>query len=329
MKTSEALEGFAHVWLVCFGILTATMAWCCVPPAYGQTLKSVTEVVNVPVTVRGPDQRLVHGLKREDFALTENGKAQQIRYFSLTSDVPLTLGFLVDTTVCQDQALPLERETAKDFIRQVMQTGDQGFVLRFGANVQFLAHRTADTAVLSAAIDQLEIEPNAAARPHGRPTGHIHRGPHHLYDAIALGAAEMAMSPPGRKVLILLSDGYEQDSQTSQKAAIDATVRAGAAVYSINVVDPVLDLVPSFTRAGRAALARLSEQTGGRLFVVKPYYEAPSAFAEIADELPSQYFLGYTPSDRRHDGSFRRIQVSVSNPNYTTRTRWGYYASSD
>src|SRR5438552_2302181 len=83
------------------------------------TLKSLTEVVNVPVTVRDEDQRLISDLKREDFSLVEDGRTQLIKYFSQTREVPLTLGLMVDTTVCQDEGLPLEKELAQEFIRHV------------------------------------------------------------------------------------------------------------------------------------------------------------------------------------------------------------------
>jgi len=95
------------------------------PPAE-HTLRSLTEVVNVPVTVRDEDQQLVRDLKREDFVLKEDGRVQQIKYFSRTSDVPLTFGFVVDTTVCQDVQLPLEKDAMEEFVQQVMQPSDRG-----------------------------------------------------------------------------------------------------------------------------------------------------------------------------------------------------------
>jgi len=118
------------------------------------TLKSLTEVVNVPVTVRDEDQRLISDLKREDFSLAEDGRAQLIKYFSRTRDVPLTLGLMVDTTVCQDEGLPLEKELAQEFIRHVMQPGDQGFVQHFGSGVEFLQHLTSGVDRLAGAIGE-------------------------------------------------------------------------------------------------------------------------------------------------------------------------------
>jgi len=293
------------------------------------TLKSLTEVVNVPVTVRDEDQRLISDLKREDFSLAEDGRAQLIKYFSRTRDVPLTLGLMVDTTVCQDEGLPLEKELAQEFIRHVMQPGDQGFVQHFGSGVEFLQHLTGDVDRLSGAIDQLQIEPHPTSWARIHTHGKLERGPHHLYDAIAEASLELGKSQAGRKVLILLTDGFEQGSRTTQKAALDVAERAGAIIYCINLVDPILGAIPGVGTAGRPVLLKLADQTGGRLFWLTLPRELPGAFNELVEELRSQYFLGYTPSNSRHDGSFRSIRVTVLEKSYVVRARPGYYAPAD
>lgn len=296
------------------------------PAALYPTLKSLTEVVNVPVTVRDEYQHLVSNLTRNDFSLTEDGRAQLIKYFSRTREVPLTLGVIVDTTVCQDEALPLEKELAQDFIHQVMQPGDQGFVQHFDSGVEFLQHLTDDVERLSGAIDRLQIEPRPTSWARIHPHGKFDRGPHHLYDAIAEASLEIGKSLAGRKVLILLTDGYEQDSRTTQKAALDAAERAGAIIYCVNMEDPILGMVPGVGTAGRPVLVKLTEQTGGRLFWLTQPRELPGAFNELAEELRSQYFVGYTPSNSLHDGTFRKIHVTVQNKTYVVRARPGYYA---
>ena len=293
------------------------------------TLKSLTEVVNVPVTVRDADERLVSNLKREDFSIAEDGRAQLIKYFSRTRDVPLTVGLVVDTTVCQDEGLPLEKELAQEFIHQVMQPGDQGFVQHFGSQVEFLQRLTDNVDRLSNAIDQLQIEPHPTSWNKIQTHGKLDRGPHRLYDAIAEASLELGKRQAGRKVLILLTDGFEQNSRTTQKAALDLAERAGAIIYCINLEDAILGAIPGVGTAGRPVLLKLAEQTGGRLFWLILQRELPGAFNELAEELRSQYFLGYTPSNARHDGTFRRIRVMVSNQTYVVRARPGYYARSD
>ncbi len=293
------------------------------------TFKSLTEVVNVSVTVRDADERLVSNLKREDFSITEDGRVQLIKYFSRTRDVPLTLGLMVDTTVCQDEGLPLEKELAQEFIHQVMQPGDQGFVQHFGSEVEFLQQLTGEVDLLSSAIDRLQIEPHPTSWARIQSHGKLDRGPHRLYDAIGEAALEMGRRQAGRKVLILLTDGFEQGSRTTQKTALDVAERAGAIIYCINLEDPILGAIPGVGTAGRPVLLNLTQETGGRLFWLTLPRELPGAFNELAEELRSQYFLGYTPSNSRHDGSFRRIHVVVSKKTYMVRARPGYYAPSD
>jgi len=133
-------------------------------------------------------------------------------------------------------------------------------------------------------------------------------------------------SQVGLKVLIVLTDGYEQGSQTSLAAAVDAAQRADAIIYCIDVLDPLRLVLPSLPDPGRAVLDQLARQTGGRVFHVKPAYTTPAVFDEIAEELRSQYFLGYTPVSSARDGSFRRIRVRVPGKDCTVRARPGYYA---
>jgi VWFA-related protein len=299
------------------------------PTVTRPTLKSLTEVVNVPVTVRDEYEHLVSNLTRNDFSLSEDGRLQVIRYFSRIREVPLTLGVLVDTTVCQDEALPMEKELAQDFIHQVMQPGDQAFVQHFGSQVEFLQHLTGDEGRLSSAIERLQIEPHPASWARIHPKGKFDRGPHHLYDAIREAVLELGKSQDGRKVLLLLTDGYEQDSRTTQQTALDAAERAGAIIYCINMEDPILGMIPGVGIAGRPVLQKLTERTGGRLFWLTQPRELPGAFNELAEELGSQYFVGYSPTNSHHDGAFRRINVTVYSRSYVVRYRPGYYAPKD
>jgi len=198
--------------------------------------------------------------------------------------------------------------------------------MHFGGGVEFL-HRLPDsTTSLHDGIEKLEIEERPTSMPAGPAHGRLDRGPHHLYDAIAEASNEVMKSRGGRRLLIVLTDGFEQDSRTTQKAALDAAERADATIYCIDVVDQVLEMVPGLNAPGRAILAKLSDRTGGQLFVAKHAPEAPEAFHQIAEEIRSQYFIGYSPSNIRHDGSFRKIQALIPNRNYMVRARPGYYA---
>lgn len=323
--------------------LTPLLAWIAFtaaahPGAEGQaqayrsdsTLKTVTEVVNVYTVVRDRSGRLVRDLQRADFQVTEDSVPQDVRYFSPATDAPLSLALAIDTTTCQDEALPIEKDAAKDFLREVLRPGDQAFVLRFGSRIEVLQGWTDDAALLARGIDQAQIEQRSSdAVVPKRPDGKIARGPHHLLDAVHVASSELLRSRLGLKVLIVLTDGYEQGSRASLDATLDAAQRADVIIYCIDVLDPLRLALPSLPDPGRAMLDKLAGQTGGRVIRVKPAYQTPGAFEEIAEELRSQYSLGYTPSRPAHDGSFRSIRVRVPGKGYTVRARPGYYARAE
>jgi VWFA-related protein len=199
-------------------------------------------------------------------------------------------------------------------------------VQQFGAGVQFLQRLTDDAGRLTEAIDKIRIDPHPSSWARVQTHGKFDRGPHHIYDALAEASLELGKRQAGRKVLILLTDGYEQGSRTTQQAALDMVERAGAIIYCVNLVDPILGAIPGVGTAGRPVLLKLTSETGGRLFWLTQPRELPGAFNELAEELRSQYFLGYTSSNPRHDGSYRRILVIVSHRKYVVRARPGYYA---
>ena len=297
--------------------------------ASGTTFRALTHVVNVYAVVRDREGHLVRDLQRADFQLTEDSVLQSVRYFSQTTDAPLALGLAIDTTMCQDEALPIEKEAAKDFLREVLRPGDQAFVLHFGSGVEMLQGLTGDFASLARGIDEAAIEEHPGVVVPRRPQGRILRGPHHLYDAVYRATNELKKSEIGLRVLVLLTDGFEQGSQTTLAVIVDAAERTDVIVYGIDVLDPLRVALPTWPYPGRASLDRLAQQTGGRVFQVNPSYRTPEAFAAIAEELRTQYFLGYTPSKLALDGSFRNIRVRVPGKDYTVRARPGYRLSAE
>src|SRR5438093_12276798 len=152
------------------------------------TLKTVTEVVNVYAVVRDREGHLVRDLQRADFQLTEDSVPQDVRYFSQTTDAPLTLALAIDTTTCQDEALPVEKDAAKDFLRELLRRGHQALPLHFGSQVEILQGLTSDLDSLARGVDRAEIEEHPVGVVQTRPPGKIHRGPHHLFDAVHLAS---------------------------------------------------------------------------------------------------------------------------------------------
>jgi VWFA-related protein len=339
MKTSardfDANKTFA-IWRVLLAMLGILLA--ATPPARSQqnppasqaptTLKVSTEVVNVLTIVKDKKGHLIPDINKEDFELVEDNSPQDIRYFSKQVDTPLTLGILVDTSPSQQRVLPIEQEEAKAFIAQVIKPKDMAFVLHFDVEVELLQDFTGDKKMLSKAIDETVINGGGGGvLPGPFPTSNL--GGTHLYDAVYLAANELLKNEVGRKVIILLTDGEDQGSKEKLQAALEAAQKSDLIIYSIEISDRMFYFRQGAFFSGDSVLKKLSEETGGRVIEVKANRDVSRAFQEIADELRTQYLLGYTPSNTRRDGSFRKIHVKVRNQDYKIQARRGYYASTE
>jgi VWFA-related protein len=295
-------------------------------PSSGQTLKVTTEVVNVYAVVKQKNGRLIPTLNQDDFHLEEDRQPQVIRYFARETDTPLTMGILVDTSPSQGRVLQVEEEQAKAFLRQVLRPRDLAFVLHFDVEVELLQDFTADLRLLDKAIDENVINGGGGGPTPGQfPTGDA-GGATHLYDAIYLSSHEMLKNEVGRKVLILLTDGEDQGSRIRLEAALEAAQKSDVIVYSVAIIDRAFYYGRTMGFSGDSALRKLSEETGGRVIEVNRARDASAAFQQIADELRTQYLLGYTPTNNKLDGTFRRIQVKVRAGDCKVNARRGYYA---
>ncbi len=314
--------------LVCVAPLAAGQQPENAPAPSGPTLKVSTEVVNVYAIVREKKGRLIANLNKDDFELTEDNVPQQVRYFSRQTETPLTLGILIDTSPSQERVLGIEKEEAKAFIRQVLRPKDLAFVLHFDLEVELLQDFTSDARLLARAIDETVI--NGGGRgvlPPTFPSGS--GGATHLYDSVYLASTELMKNEIGRKVLILLTDGEDQGSKVKLNAALEAAQKSEVINYSLAVIDRAFYWGRAMGFGGDSVLKKLSDETGGRLVQVNRARDTATAFQEIANELRTQYLLGYTPSNTRHDGSFRKIRLHVRQGDYKVQARRGYYAPAE
>jgi VWFA-related protein len=291
-----------------------------------QTLKVTTEVVNVYSIVREKKGRLISNLKAPDFQVFEDGVQQEIRYFSRETDTPLTMGILIDTSPSQVRVLGVEQQEADRFLRQVLRPKkDLVCVIQFDMEVELIQDFTDNLSYLARAIDSTVIHGDVSGPlPSPLPTSSV--GGTHLYDAVYLAATEMMKGQVGRKVIILLSDGVDQGSTIERDRAIEAAQKADLIIYSIDVSDPSFYWRRGGGFGGSSSLKKFSEETGGRVIHVDRPEKTAAAFQELADELRTQYLLGYSPTNTRHDGAFRKIRVKVRGGNYKIQARNGYYA---
>ena len=298
------------------------------PPVAGQTLKVTTEVVNVYAVVKDKKGHLIPNLNKEDFEVREDKVPQKILYFSRETDTPLTMGILVDTSPSQEHVLSLEQREAKAFLQQVLRPKDLAFVLHFDLEVELLQDFTASQNLLAKAIDETVINgggggPLPSTFPRGDPCCT------QLYDAVYLASSELMKNEVGRKVLIVLTDGEDMGSKVKLETALEAAQKSDVIIYCINISDRMFYMGMGMPFSGESVLKKIAEDTGGRVIDVKRERDAHAAFQQIADELRTQYLLGYTPTNTKHDGSFRKIEVRATNGNYKVQARRGYYAPAD
>lgn len=279
-------------------------------------------VVNLFFTVKGKHGALVSGLTRDDFQVSEDGKPQTIKYFSAESNQPLTLGILVDSSGSMQNMLPEEKIVGGDFLRQVITDKDLAFVISFDISVDLLQDLTSDVHLLRQGLERARINVGGGSSgipgigqgpiPVSHPKGTL------LYDGVYLAADEVLGKQVGRKAMVVLTDGVDQGSRLRLRDAIEAAQKADAICYVLLISDP-------HWGGDSHDMSQMTEQTGGRLITVNNPDKLSKAFKEISDELRSQYSIGYTPTNDKHDGSFRKVEVK-SKQGYKIQARKGYYA---
>ncbi len=288
-------------------------------------MKVDVTVVSLYCTVKDQQGRLATNLQASDFEVHEEGRRQQVRYFSRESNRPLSLALLVDTSPSQKEVLPAEKEMAAQFLKHVLRPTDQAMVMAFDANVDLWQDLTAELPRLQWALNRLKVNATLRLKPGEKAPAKA--GGTRLYDALHEVSIQKLARSGERRVIILLSDGVDSGSRRTEKQALEAAQRADAIVYAIRFSDPAF-----YWRAanrpggGDEVLQRIAKETGGRVLMPQDTKRLGEAFDQIASELRSQYSLGYTPANAARDGRFRRVDVRVKRDGHRVQARSGYYA---
>jgi len=314
--------------LIALAVLTALGSPPQQPREEPATIKVEVDVVNILCAVRDKNGRLVSNLEKDDFIVKEEDQPQDIRYFARQTDLPLTMGLLVDVSRSQENLIEIERRTASQFFSQVLRKKDLAFLISFGSEVELLQDLTGSTTLLRDGLDRLEVRGSVGGiGPGPVPTAHQPRGTV-LFDAVYLAATEKLKQEVGRKAIVLITDGVDVGSRLKLKDALEAAQKADTIIYSIYYVDS-----GAYYRGGGwgfsvsdSDLKKMSEETGGRLFRVSKKNTLDEIFREIQEEMRSQYSIGYTPTNSEKDGGYRRVEISPKQKGLKVQARKGYYA---
>lgn len=274
------------------------------------TLRTTTNEVNVVFTVTDKRGHRVTDLKKDDFRIVDDNKPPaDIRSFSAETNLPLQVGLLIDASNSVRDRFKFEQESAIEFLNQTIHPSkDRAFVVGFDVTPEVTQDFTDNTELLAHGVHEL--------RPGGGTA---------LYDALYFACRDKLIkapkSTPVRRAIILLSDGDDNQSHVTREEAIEMAQRAEAIVYTISTN------VSGTKGAGDKVLERIADATGGRAFFPFQLRDVSNDFAEIADELRSQYAVSYKPADFKADGHYRTIEIVANDrKNFKVRARRGYYA---
>ncbi len=292
-----------------------------------QTFKAQVNVVNLFFNVKDKHGMLIPSLTKDDFQVFEDGKPQTIKYFSAESHEPLTLGIMIDTSASQTRVLDLEQEACAQFLHDVLRDKDLAFVINFDVDVDLDQDFTSNIRDLTRALNKMQINAGVGGGPPGLGGGPVPTTPRGtlLYDAIYLGADEKLKNEVGRKAMIIFTDGEDEGSRLRIQDAIEAAQKADTICYVILIADR--GFYGGFGYSGDSDMQKLAQATGGRVIEVGNKQDRlKQAFDQIQNELRTQYNIGYSPTNNKLDGTYRKIQLKAKGGEYKVQARQGYYA---
>lgn len=277
-----------------------------ITPQEDSVIKIKTSLISVLVSVTDQKGNLANNLLKDDFEILENGVPQEIQTFGREDSIPLRLALLFDISLSVKPRLKFQQQAATKFFKAVLRPVDKAALFSFSHDVIVEQDFTSDTNQLATATKELKAKGGTA-----------------LYDAIYL-ASERLSKGTGRRVIVILSDGVNMISRTNLETSLRMAEKADAAIYAIYTVERLP--VETGAVSGEDELKKICERTGGEVFFPKDTLDLDEVFKQLSAVLRAQYALSYTSNNEQYDGSYRKLDVKVKNPELKVRARKGYYA---
>jgi len=308
-----------------------------VPQDSDEVIKVETNLTNIFFTAADKNKRFITNLKAEDIRVLEDGQPQEVFTFQQNIDTPLSIAILIDTSISEQFTLPQEKAAAQAFLESVMRpTKDEAAVVSFTGDTTLEQGFTGNVERLRRAIDRVEFIPpsgyiGGGVVVNGTPpisgTNQSLAGSTAVWDAIWATSEELMSTSAEhtRRALILLTDGDDTSSRMKMHEAIEKAQKADALIYAIGIGDRYQFNV------NEGALRKIAGETGGRAYFPKHERDLNDAFAQIQRDLREQYLVAYSPTNKARDGSYRKIEIQVVNPdlkqqNLKLNYRAGYFA---
>jgi len=271
-----------------------------------------TDLVTLTLTVTDQYGRYVSGLNKSAFTIKDNNQLQEITYFSDT-DAPISIGILFDVSGSMNNEKIRKARKALERFVTTSHPNDEYFLIAFNNRAQLLMDRTRDGEALLRQLSLVQPKNNTA-----------------LYDAVYLGAERVTRGAHNKRAILIISDGQDNASRYNFGEVRRLMKESDVVTYAVGIMDKS-DAASSFGMQGQAFLDELSSVTGGKSFYPQTDIEMDEIFERIALELRNQYSIGYTPTDFKPDGKWRKVKVNVKPPRglqrLSVRSREGYYAT--
>ncbi|HKP37016.1 MAG TPA: VWA domain-containing protein [Pyrinomonadaceae bacterium] len=296
-----------------------------------------SDLTNLLFNANDKDGRFITSLRESDIRVLEDGVPQMLFTFQRETDRPLSIAFLIDVSISEERTLPQEKAAARVFIENVIRSSkDQAAIVPFEGYAHVEQPLTRDVLAILRTLEQVEVAyptylgsapaltgitsgPGTVAPPNEGSTA--------IWDSVALTCRRVLARDRAqrRRAIILLTDGQDSTSRLRRVDAIDQAIQAETVVYAIGIGDK------KYQGVNKGALREIAERTGGRAFFPKKEDDLRSAFAEIEQELRSQYLIAYSSANKKRDGAFRTITVEITSPEFQKqglklRYRPGYFA---
>lgn len=307
-----------------------------------EVVRVETDLTNILFTATDNNKRFVTTLTRDDIRVLEDGQPQEIFTFQTQVDLPLSLAILIDTSISQERTLPEEKAAAQAFVDAIIRSGkDEAAVVSFTGDSTLEQGLTGNISRLRRAIDQIEFVPPSGYAGQGRiitnmpgggtppisGTNQTIAGSTAVWDAVWVTADEVLTDAADktRRAIILVTDGDDNFSRKKIHEAIDRAVKADTLVFVIGIGDNY------YRGVDEGSCRKIADNTGGRAYFPRNESDLRAAFAQIERELREQYLVAYRPTNQNRDGTFRRVQIEIVNPelrrqNLRLNYRQGYFA---
>jgi len=308
-----------------------------VPQDSDEVVKFDTNLTNIFFTAADKNKRFINTLTAEDIRVLEDGQPQEIFTFQQNIDLPLSIAILIDTSASEERTLPDEKDAARAFLENLLRPNkDESAIVSFTGETTLEQGFTGNLERLRRAIDRVEFIPpsgyiGGGVVVNGTPpisgTNQSLAGSTAIWDAVWATSEELMTSSAEntRRAIILLTDGVDTSSRMRMHEAISRAQKADALIYAIGIGDRYTFNVDE------GSLRKIADQTGGRAYFPKHERDLREAFDQIQRDLREQYLVAYSPRNKARDGSYRKIEIQVVNPNLKQQNlklnyRTGYFA---